>query len=65
MKIEVRFKLEKETGGALRYEEVDEIGEIIIEYACAKIGSLYVRKSAFENGAAFPQVVRVTVETIQ
>jgi hypothetical protein len=29
----------------------------------AKIGTLYVRKSAFERGAAFPQLLRVTVET--
>jgi hypothetical protein len=43
--IEVRFKLEKETKGALRYQEVDEKGEVI-EQAWAKIGTLYVRKSA-------------------
>ena len=42
--IEVRFKLEKETKGALRYQEVDEKGESL-----AKIGTLYVRKSAFER----------------
>jgi hypothetical protein len=60
--IEVRFKLEKETKGALRYQEVDEKGEVI-EQAWAKIGTLYLRKSAFERGAAFPQLLRVTVET--
>ena len=60
--IEVRFKLEKETKGALRYQEVDEKGEVI-EQAWAKIGTLYIRKSAFERGAAFPQLLRVTVET--
>jgi hypothetical protein len=27
--IEVRFKLEKKTEGALRYQEVDEKGEVI------------------------------------
>jgi hypothetical protein len=59
--IEVRFKLEKETKGALRYQEVDEKGEVI--EAWAKIGTLYVRKSAFERGSAFPQLLRVTVET--
>ena len=48
--IEVRFKLEKETKGALRYQEVDEIGEVI-KQAWAKIGTLFVRKSAFERGA--------------
>ena len=60
--IEVRFKLEKETKGALRYQEVDEKGELI-EQAWAKIGTLYVRKkSAFERGSAFPPILRVTVE---
>jgi hypothetical protein len=60
--MEIRFKLEKETKGALRYQEVDEKGEII-EQAWAKIGTLYVRKSAFERGAAFPQTLRVTVDS--
>jgi hypothetical protein len=58
--MEVRFR-RKETKGALRYQEVDEKGEAI-EQAWAKIGTLYVRKSAFERGAAFPQALRVTVE---
>ena len=62
MKMEVRFKLEKETKGATRYEEVDVKGEPI-EQAWAKIGSLYIRKSAFERGATYPQTLRVTVET--
>ena len=60
--MEVRFKLEKETKGALRYQEVDEKGEVI-EQAWAKIGTLYVRKSAFERGAAFPQTLRVTLDS--
>ncbi len=59
--IEARFKLEKETKGALRYQEVDEKGELI-EQAWARIGTLYLRKSAFERGAAFPQFLRVTVD---
>jgi hypothetical protein len=60
--IEVRFKLEKETKGALRYQEIDDKGEVV-EQAWAKIGTLYLRKSAFERGAAFPQFLRVTVTT--
>jgi hypothetical protein len=60
--MEVLFKLEKETKGALRYQEVDEKGDII-EQAWSKIGTLYVRKSAFERGAAFPQRLLVRVET--
>ena len=52
--MQVRFKLEKETKGALRYQEVDDKGEPI-EQAWAKIGTFYIRKSAFERGQAFPQ----------
>jgi hypothetical protein len=33
--IEVRFKLEKETKGALRYQEVDEKGEVIEQVGSA------------------------------
>lgn len=61
-KFEISFKFEKETPGALRYFEVDEKGEKI-EQAWSKIGSLYLRKSAFERGAEFPKTLRVTVET--
>ena len=58
--MQVRFKLEKETKGALRYQEVDDKGEPI-EQAWSKIGTFYIRKSAFEHGQAFPQTLRVTV----
>jgi hypothetical protein len=60
--MQVRFKLEKETKGALRYQEVDEKGDVI-EQAWAKIGTLYMRKSAFERGTAWPQKLRVTIDT--
>ena len=59
--IEGRFKLEKETQGAVRYQEVDEKGKP--EYMSAKIGSLYIRKTAFERGTSFPQILHVTIET--
>ena len=39
--MEVRVKLEKETKGALRYQEVDDKGEPI-ESPWAKIGVLYI-----------------------
>jgi hypothetical protein len=57
--IDAKFRFEQETKGALRYREVDEKG---IEQSGAKIGSLYVRKTAFEPGAAYPQTLRVIVE---
>jgi hypothetical protein len=58
--IEAKFLFEKETKGALRFQEVDGKGEII-EQAWAKIGLLYVRKSAFERGASFPRNLSVTI----
>ena len=58
--IEARFKLEKETKGAVRYQEVDEKGEP--EHMSAKIGSLYIRKTALERGTSFPQILHVTIE---
>jgi hypothetical protein len=61
--IEARFKLEKETKGAVRYHEVDEKGEI--EQTSAKIGALYLRKTAFERGEAYPQSLRVIVEAVE
>ena len=59
--IEARFRLEKETKGAVRYQEVDEKGEP--ELMSAKIGSLYIRKTAFERGTSFPQILHVTIGT--
>ena len=58
--IEAMFKLEKETKGAVRYQEVDEKGEP--ELMSAKIGSLYIRKTSFERGVSFPQILQVTIE---
>ena len=46
--ITVQFVVEKETKGAWRYKEVDETGADA--GAWAKIGTLYVRKTAFEKG---------------
>ena len=51
--IEVRFKLEKETKGALRYQEVDEKGEVI-EQAWAKIGTLYVPQERVRTWRCIP-----------
>jgi hypothetical protein len=61
--MEIRFKLEEETKGALRYHEIDEKGQVI-EQTRAKIGTLYVRKSAFARGGAWPQELCVTIEPV-
>ena len=58
----VRLTFEKETKGALRYHEVDDKGAVI-EQAWAKIGTLYLRKSSFTRGAAYPRDLTVTIET--
>jgi hypothetical protein len=60
--IQARFRLEKETKGAVRYQEVNEQGEP--EEMREKIGSLYMRKTAFERGASLPQVLHVTIEAV-
>jgi hypothetical protein len=60
-KITAQFVLERETKGALRYQEVDEQGAPI-EQVWAKIGTLYIRKTAFERGTEPPKRIAVTVE---
>jgi hypothetical protein len=47
MTITAKFKLEKTTKGAVRYQEIDDNGAPAD--AWAKIGTLYVRKTAFER----------------
>ncbi len=46
---QIMFVLERETKGALRYQEVDDTGKPV-EQVWAKIGTLYIRKTAFERG---------------
>src|SRR6266516_1176948 len=58
--IHARFKFEAETKGAVRYHEMNDRGEP--EQMREKIGALYIRKTAFERGASFPQVLLVTIE---
>jgi len=59
----VLFKIERETKGAIRYEEIGEDGEPIGQ-AWAKVGTLYVRKSAFERGVSPPERLKVTIEAV-
>lgn len=57
----IKFKLDRETKGALRYAEMDDKGNIIDGADVYKVGTLYLRKHAFP--APFPQALKVTVET--
>ena len=56
----LRFTVEKETKGAVRYQEVDAVNKPVF---APKIGTLYVRKSAMNNGS-IPQVLDVTVVAV-
>lgn len=51
---------EKETKGTHRYQQVSADGAPYDVQAGAEFGSLYIRKSAFKNGA--PEKITVTVE---
>lgn len=57
--VEVTMTLEKETPGAIRYQEVDAKGGVVTMAEGAKIGTLYMRKVAF--GKAVPKSISVTV----
>lgn len=56
----VEMVLEKETKGAYRYMEVDADGKPV-DQVWAKLGTQYIRKTAFERDNA-PRKLTVTVE---
>ena len=53
----LRFAFEKETKGAVRFQEVGEDGKPAF---APSIGTLYIRKSALPDGK-IPQVLTVTI----
>lgn len=55
----ITFQFRNETKGALRYEEIDDKGFPLKIEAGAKIGTLYVRKSAMPPGSV---PARLTME---
>jgi hypothetical protein len=55
-----QFKIEKETKGTYKFAQVKADGTPYTIEAGAQIGSLYIRKSAFGDGAA-PQTLTITV----
>lgn len=61
MKKVLKFHLERETKGAVRYAEIDEHTAAQRDMADSTIGTLYIRKSAL-NGT-IPQGLTVTVES--
>jgi hypothetical protein len=61
-KTTVKFKLEKTTPGAVRYQEVDDSGnKLTTRSAKCVIGSLYIRKLALEGNV--PQEMTVDINT--
>lgn len=59
MKTTVNFRWEKETKGAVRYKETDANG-VDAPYGQYKIGTLYMRKTAFDEYP--PEQLSVTLE---
>jgi len=59
----VSFQFERETKGAVRFQEVDDKGNVLSMGDGAKIGTLYIRKSAF-NGEGTPKKIQLAV-TVQ
>lgn len=56
MKVTLKFTIEKETKGAVRYaEDKDALSEGVV-------GTLYVRKSAFKELGQIPQTLTLTIE---
>jgi len=62
MQIKAMFVLEKVTPGALRYQEVASDGTPLKINDGAKVGTLYVRKSALDGD--HPQRVQMTIDTV-
>lgn len=57
--IEVKLRKDRETPGTFLFKELDADGNVIKTMHDAKIGNLYVRKSAFKG--VFPNEITVTV----
>ena len=61
-KVTATFTLEKPTKGAIRYQEVHDDGTVATIGDGAKIGVLYIRKSALDGDQ--PQKITVEVTAI-
>ena len=56
--LQANFALDRQTTGAIKYAEIDEDGGFL-DMRDAKIGTLYLRKTALEGKA--PQRVTATI----
>lgn len=59
--MKILLRLERETKGALRYQEIDEEDNVVEIPQGAKLGMMYIRKVAFEGK---PEYIRVTLEEL-
>jgi hypothetical protein len=59
----ITFRYKKSTKNKLMFQEIDEQGREVPE-AEDKVGSLYVRKTAFGGPAMWPDVLKVTIEVV-
>lgn len=60
VKLDIKFKFEKETPGAVRFQEVDEDGNTKSLADGATVGTLYIRKTAL--GGVKPSTLEVTIK---
>ncbi len=62
MKMTLLFTQERETKGAVRYQEVNEAGNVLNlgEYA---IGTLYLRKSMLKE--PWPKALGITIDFVE
>ena len=58
-KINLSFALERVTPGAARYQELDQAGQPVTTANGAKVGTLYLRKTAL--GKDIPNNVKVEI----
>lgn len=56
------FAFEKETPGAVRFQETDDSGQKITIADGAKVGTLYVRKTALDG--VVPKRLEVTIKAL-
>lgn len=59
MNVKLKFEFEKETKGAVRYQEIGDDGTPAF---APQVGTLYVRKSALPGGK-IPKTLIVTIES--
>jgi hypothetical protein len=60
--MKVNMMLVKTTPGALRFEQVDNKGNLMTRDQDPAVGNIYLRKSAFPDGK-YPQSIQVSIES--